>query len=631
MSFQNLISGSECAIASNPLSQVLKHTEGDRSLQQDRVAGPSSSRLQHLPGSVPAAASEHDITMARQFFEGQQGSTTPALTVPPQVHCPEFIPLHGLASRPTFPQAWTRESQQATYRSISTNDPWASEFNGAQSQAGQGTSVQQSMQQASEAPFTSTPNLYNYPVSMRMHSQDLSATPFFQGFNPAFQPSSTGKGKAREADFEAAFAQVTASFNKTAENTARIVELDENTTSQENSEVKMDPGNAETWANLQESNSSLPQEDLAKWEAEFNQLMTAQRDELEYGYGSAMQNAWESGLGDYNTADNPKLDEHGYPILGEYIFDRENKYLNQSSSDLSLLNQAKDLLERNGSLSEAALLLEAAIQKGELGEGRYEAWVLLGETRSMDEREEHAMRALVEGVRQAEITGANGAGMLSLAISYTNESYDRASCLMLFRWLRARFPTVPIPADLEKAVTSHSAWDAQERLTDAFLTLARQQYEQGIVDADVQIALGILFYNNTEYDRAKDCFESALSSRPRDYLLWNRLGSCLSNGNKPEEALGAYREALNLRPTYTRAIYNVGVACLNIGAYKEATEHFLSALAMQDASGTSQTSDQLWHTLRRALLQMDRGDLLELAKPENRPNLELFRQQGFDF
>lgn len=34
MSFQNLISGAECAAPANPLSQVLKHTEGDRSLQQ---------------------------------------------------------------------------------------------------------------------------------------------------------------------------------------------------------------------------------------------------------------------------------------------------------------------------------------------------------------------------------------------------------------------------------------------------------------------------------------------------------------------------------------------------------------------------------------------------------------------
>ena len=109
----------------------------------------------------------------------------------------------------------------------------------------------------------------------------------------------------------------------------------------------------------------------------------------------------------------------------------------------------------------------------------------------------------------------------------------------------------------------------------------------------------------------------------QDYLLWNRLGSSLSNGHKPEEALGAYREALNLRPTYTRAIYNVGVACgsrtsrlfsltlltrppatgLNIGAHKEAAEHFLSALSMQ-RSNNGETSDQLWFTLRRALLSM---------------------------
>ena len=58
------------------------------------------------------------------------------------------------------------------------------------------------------------------------------------------------------------------------------------------------------------------------------------------------------------------------------------------------------------------MLLEAAIQKGELGEGGYEAWILLGETRSMDEREDAGMRALTEGVRRAEAAGAKGVGML---------------------------------------------------------------------------------------------------------------------------------------------------------------------------------------------------------------------------
>lgn len=88
-----------------------------------------------------------------------------------------------------------------------------------------------------------------------------------------------------------------------------------------------------------------------------------------------------------------------------------NRYLSGPPSGSSL-EEAKNLLLNNGSLTEAALLLEAAIQKGELGEGGYEAWILLGETRSMDEREEAGMRALTEGVRRAEEAGGKGAGML---------------------------------------------------------------------------------------------------------------------------------------------------------------------------------------------------------------------------
>lgn len=42
---------------------------------------------------------------------------------------------------------------------------------------------------------------------------------------------------------------------------------------------------------------------------------------------------------------------------------------------------------------------------------------------------------------------------------------------------------------------------------------------------------------------------------------------------------------------------------LNIGAYKEAAEHFLSALNLQEST-SGDTSDQLWFTLRRVLLSM---------------------------
>ncbi|KAI6040314.1 TPR-like protein [Pisolithus marmoratus] len=625
MSLQSLVSGSECAVASNPLSQVLKHTEGDRTLQQDRVVGSSSSRLQRLPGTVPLQASEHDVSMVRQFFGGQQDSRSLPM-LPPANYLPEFSHSHGQGALPDIHGAWDRNAPQMIHHQGSMRASWAAEFGSVQEPPSSSDAVQRPMPQSQDMQLAPRTPSYNHAIPMNVHSFPTSS--FFDSLGRISQPLDNGKGKAREADFEAAFVQAVASLHIGSENSSKVVEVDNDAVSQENSDLKPNPNVSEVWDQIQ-ANTSLQQEDIAKWESEFNQLMDAQRDELEHDYGSAMQDAWENGHGEYTIPDR-KLDEDGYPIVGIYVFDEDNKYLNQPS-ELSLLNEAKALLQQNGSLSEAALLLEAAIQKGELGEGGYETWILLGETRSMDERELQAMRALQAGVRAADAGCANGAGMLSLAISYTNEGYDRACYLMLSRWLRARFPDFPVPEELSKALTSHSTWDAHGRLTDAFLALARQHYEQGVVDADVQIALGVLFYNTTEYDRAKDCFESALSLRPQDYVLWNRLGSCLSNGSKPEEALGAYREALSLRPTYTRAIYNVGVACMNIGAPKEAVEHFLSALALQGDSGVNQTSDQLWHTLRRALVQLDRSDLAELARPENQSDLSLFREHGFDF
>ncbi|KAF8210465.1 peroxisome targeting signal receptor [Mycena galopus ATCC 62051] len=634
MSFEGLISGAECAVPFNPLSQVLKHTEGDRSLQQDRIAGPSSARLHQLPGTSTAGASEQDLALARQFFDSGN-CVGPAFGAPNPA---ELARLHELGGRPISEpnERWLLEQQNHMrgFEASAAPAGWAAEFGAPQPSMATPTQQQMSRPDYQQRPsYMSSIGQYGAPTTMGM-----GMGMYGPAMTNQFPVQINGKGKSREADFEAAFAQIVAA--QTQPETSRIEEVDTATGLEESLEkTRLDDKDGSTtefksvWDQLQNSDLPPPKEDLSKWEAEFNQLMSSQRDELDHDYGAAMQSAWEGGMGDFSEdmeSKALKFDAEGIPAFSEYIFEQNNKYLGPDGSTRSPLAEAKALLEQNGSLSEAALLLEAAIQKGELGEGGYEAWILLGETRNMDEREEAGMRALAEGVKRGEAAGAPGVGMVSLAISYTNESMDRASHTMLLRWLRSRFPEHPVPADTVAAVATNSVWDTHTRLTQVFLDLARTQHSRGVMDPDVQIALGILFYTNNEYDRAKDCFESALSVRPTDFVLWNRLGSSLSNGSHPEEALGAYREALQLRPTYTRAIYNVGVACLNIGAHKEAAEHFLSALSMQEASGGSETSDQIWLTLRRAFLTMDRPDLAAMTQPDSRGKLDAFRKD-FEF
>jgi len=86
---------------------------------------------------------------------------------------------------------------------------------------------------------------------------------------------------------------------------------------------------------------------------------------------------------------------------------------------------------------------------------------------------------------------------------------------MLLRWFRARYPDVEVPQSTIDAVGKNSTWDTHGKITDLFMTLARVQHSRNEMDPDLQIGLGVLFYTNGEYDRAQDCFVSALGARPK--------------------------------------------------------------------------------------------------------------------
>ena len=97
----------------------------------------------------------------------------------------------------------------------------------------------------------------------------------------------------------------------------------------------------------------------------------------------------------------------------------------------------------------------------------------------------------------------------------------------------------------------------------------------------------------------------------QDPLLWNKLGASLANGGQSERAVDAYYHALSLSPGFVRARYNLGISCFNLGAYKQAVEHFLTALKQQsNGIGTHvHMSETIWRTLAVTIGRMRRPDL----------------------
>ncbi|XP_066296627.1 peroxisomal targeting signal 1 receptor-like isoform X2 [Branchiostoma lanceolatum] len=334
------------------------------------------------------------------------------------------------------------------------------------------------------------------------------------------------------------------------------------------------------------------------------------RQQLEAGsdFWDKLQEEWDQ-LAQQDSA---------HPWLSDFdnVVDTNKDYAFEEDNPLKDHPDAfKEGMERlkQGDLANAVLLFEAAVQKDP---DHMEAWQYLGTSQAENEQEQHAISALK---RCLELQPQNLTALMALAVSYTNESMQQQACQTLKSWLANSLKysnLVPQGAEAAGAtakVSSMMSSELHDEVRDLFIQAARRAPKDNI-DPDVQCGLGVLFNLSGEYDKAVDCFNAALAVRPEDSLLWNRLGATLANGNRSEEAIQAYRRALQLRPGFVRSRYNLGISCVNLGVYKEAVEHFLTALNMQRAGKgpkgeAALMSENIWSTLRMAISLMGRPEL----------------------
>ena len=90
-----------------------------------------------------------------------------------------------------------------------------------------------------------------------------------------------------------------------------------------------------------------------------------------------------------------------------------------------------------------------------------------------------------------------------------------------------------------------------------------------------------------------------------------QLGATRANSNRSEQAVPAYRRALELKPTYARGWLNLGISHANLGHYRDAARAYIAALKLNPGA------EHIWTYLRIALTCLKRSDLVQLTQSED--------------